>query len=125
MSTEAGPFDVSRSMLDGRTAVVAVSGEIDVQTAPRFERLLGETIEDIESHGLVVDLSEVTFLDSTALNVLVRCLERQKLQQENLCLVSSNSRVLSLLEVTRLDRVFDVVPDVDRALKRVSERWVQ
>jgi hypothetical protein len=36
--------------------------------------------------------------------------------------VSSNSRVLSLLEVTRLDRVFDVVPDRDRALERVSEK---
>lgn len=123
MSSQARPFDVMRSMLDSRTAVVAVRGEIDLDTAPRFEQLMGEAIEDIESRGLVVDLSAVTFLDSTALNVLVRCLERQRLQQEGLCLVSSDKRLLSLLEVTRLDRVFDVVPDLDRALGRVSESW--
>jgi anti-sigma B factor antagonist len=110
-------------MLDARTAVVEVSGAIDVRTAPRFEELLGDAVDDVASHGIVVDLSGVTFLDSTALNVLVRCLERQKLQLERLCLVSGDSRVLSLLEVTRLDRVFDVVPDRDQALKRVSERW--
>lgn len=123
MSSEAEPFDVTRSMLDARTAVVEVSGAIDVRTAPRFEELLGDAVDDVASHGIVVDLSGVTFLDSTALNVLVRCLERQKLQLERLCLVSGDSRVLSLLEVTRLDRVFDVVPDRDQALKRVSERW--
>ncbi|MEA2404920.1 MAG: hypothetical protein QOE08_1567, partial [Thermoleophilaceae bacterium] len=88
MSSETESFDVTRSMLGSGTAVVAVSGEIDVRTAPRFEELLGDGVDDVPSHGLVVDLSGVTFLDSTALNVLVRCLERQKLRRERLCLVS-------------------------------------
>jgi anti-sigma B factor antagonist len=123
VSSETESFDVTRSMLGSGTAVVAVSGEIDVRTAPRFEELLGDGVDDVPSHGLVVDLSGVTFLDSTALNVLVRCLERQKLRRERLCLVSSDRRVLSLLEVTRLDRIFEVVPDRDKAVERVSRSW--
>ena len=52
--------------------------------------------------------------------MLVRCLERQKARLEGLCLVSRDGRVTSLLEVTRLDRLLDVAPDLDEALRRVS-----
>src|SRR2546430_818303 len=78
-------FEVSRSVLDKSTALVTVVGEIDSETAPRFDLSLSEAVEDKSTHGIVVDLSAVRFLDSSALNALIRCFERQKLRMEALC----------------------------------------
>src|SRR3954471_23558286 len=115
-------FEVSLSLLDESTALVTVVGEIDFETAPRFDQSLSEAVEDKTSHGIVVDLSAVSFLDSSALNALIRCFERQKLRMEGLCLVARDSRVTTLLEVARLDRILRVVPDREQALRYVTGR---
>jgi anti-anti-sigma factor len=115
-------FEVSRSLLDKSTALVTVVGEIDSETAPRFDLSLSEAVEDKSTHGIVVDLSAVRFLDSSALNALIRCFERQKLRMEALCLVARDSRVTTLLEVTRLDEVLRVAPDREQALRYVTGR---
>src|SRR4051812_2446643 len=115
-------FEVSRSTLDESTALVTVAGEIDFETAPRFDQSLSEAVEDKRTQGIVVDLSGVSFLDSSALNALIRCFERQKLRMEGLCLVARDSRVTTLLEVARLDRILHVVPDREQALRYVTGR---
>jgi len=122
MADSPASFEVSRSLLDRSTALVTVVGEIDFETAPRFDQSLSEAVEDESTHGIVVDLSAVSFLDSSALNALIRCFERQKLRMEGLCLVARDSRVTTLLEVTRLDRVLRVVPDREQALRHVTGR---
>jgi anti-sigma B factor antagonist len=122
MADSPASFEVSRSLLDRSTALVTVVGEIDFETAPRFDQSLSEAVEDESTHGIVVDLSAVSFLDSSALNALIRCFERQKLRMEGLCLVARDSRVTTLLEVTRLDRVLRVVPDREQALRYVTGR---
>src|SRR3954454_21239077 len=115
-------FEVLRSLLDESTALVSVVGEIDFETAPRFDQALSDAVEDKATRGIVVDLAGVSFLDSSALNALIRCFERQKLHMEGLCLVARDSRVTTLLEVTRLDRVVRVVPDREQALRYVTGR---
>jgi anti-sigma B factor antagonist len=122
MADSPASFEVSRSLLDRSTALVTVVGEIDFETAPRFDQSLSEAVEDESTHGIVVDLSAVSFLDSSALNALIRCFERQKRRMEGLCLVARDSRVTTLLEVTRLDRVLRVVPDREQALRYVTGR---
>jgi anti-sigma B factor antagonist len=122
MADSPASFEVSRSLLDRSTALVTVVGEIDFETAPRFDQSLSEAVEDESTHGIVVDLSAVSFLDSSALNALIRCFERQKQRMEGLCLVARDSRVTTLLEVTRLDRVLRVVPDREQALRYVTGR---
>src|SRR4051812_2619124 len=112
-------FGVTRSVLDGRVSVVAVTGEVDVWTAPDFQDALTAAVMDEETDGIVVDLSGVSFLDSTALNALVRCFEQQKARLQGLSLVSDDSRVTSLLEVPRLDRLLEVFPTSDEAIARV------
>jgi anti-sigma B factor antagonist len=114
-------FEVSLSLLDESTALVTVVGEIDFETAPRFDQSLSEAVDDQRTHGIVVDLSGVTFLDSSALNALIHCFERQKLRMEGLCLVARDSRVTTLLEVTRLDRILHVAPDREQALRYVTD----
>ena len=101
--------------------VVTVSGDIDLGTAPDFEDELARAIEGGLGGGLVIDLSEVSFIDSTGLNALVRAFERQRLAGSLLALVSDDSRVAMMLEVTRLDRVLTRFPTRDEALAAVRD----
>lgn len=87
--------------------VVKVSGEVDIQTSPILEehlqRVLGEG-----HHSLVVDLSEVTFLDSTGLSVLINALKQCQGAGGHLRLESPRPHVRRVFEVTGLSDVFDV-----------------
>jgi anti-sigma B factor antagonist len=111
MTQQAGPT----------TTVVEVQGDVDVGTAPVFEDELGRAVENGIAKALVVDLSGVTFIDSTGLNALVRAFERQRLAGSELALVSDDSRVAMILEVARLDRVLRRYPTRAEALAAVGE----
>jgi anti-sigma B factor antagonist len=100
--------------------VVVVSGDVDLGTAPDFEDELARAVEGGLDGGLVIDLSGVSFIDSTGLNALVRAFERQRLAGEGLALVSDDSRVTMMLEVTRLDRVLRRYPTRAEALEAVQ-----
>ena len=110
---------ISRSVDDG-TSIVVVVGEIDMANAPIFERRLSEAVEDTETCSIVVDLNQVTFMDTTALNALVHCFERQRSRLQGFAVVADDSRVTTLLEVTRLDRLLKVFPTRHEALASVA-----
>jgi len=95
--------------------VLAVSGELDMATAPTVrERLHGLLAEGHEK--LIVDLDNVGFLDSTALGVLVGVLKRVRTQDGDLRLVCNQPRVLKVFEITRLDQAFTIRDSVDAAV---------
>jgi anti-sigma B factor antagonist len=95
--------------------VLAVSGELDMATAPAVrERLHGLLAEGHEK--LIVDLDNVGFLDSTALGVLVGVLKRVRTQDGDLRLVCNQPRVLKVFEITRLDQAFTIRDSVDAAV---------
>ena len=96
--------------------VLAVSGEIDIATAPSLREKLHSLLA--EGHqNLIVDLDEVTFLDSTALGVLVGVLKRARTEGGELRIVCNQPRVRKVLEITRLDSAFDLCTSVDDAIK--------
>jgi len=103
-------LDVSVGMLDG-SALVTVSGEIDVYTSPLLQERLVEVLRDGSSR-IVLDLSEVTFLDSTGLGVLITALKRCRSADGDLILVTAQPNVLKVLEITGLNDVFDVQESV-------------
>lgn len=67
----------------------------------------------------MLDLSDVSFIDSTGLSVLLNGLRRVTRMQSRLALVCANPTVLRLFEITRLDSTFDILPTRDEALERV------
>jgi anti-anti-sigma factor len=93
-----------------------VSGEIDLTTSDAFEQELTHAIGERALEGIVVDLSRVTFMDSSALNALVRAFELQRAGLRSMSLVTDDRRVLVLLEVTRLDQIIPIFPTRDEAL---------
>jgi anti-sigma B factor antagonist len=95
--------------------VLRVFGEVDIQTSPildeELRRVVGEGVSSI-----IVDLSEVTFLDSTGLSVLIAGLKRCQNARGDLRLVSPRSNVRKVLEITGLIDVFHLqAPDEERA----------
>lgn len=96
-------------------AVVAVSGEVDVASAPR----LREQIVSLVSEGvprIVCDLSGVEFLDSTGLGVLVGALKRCRTHGGELVLVCTQPSILKVFEITGLLQVFEIHETVEAAL---------
>lgn len=93
--------------------VVWAAGEIDVSTAPRLREHL--TALPPEATRVVVDLSEVTFLDSTGLGVLVAGWKRCEENGARLELVVTRPQVMKVLEITTLDAVFTIHSSIDEA----------
>ena len=96
-------------------AVLTVTGEVDVATAPRLrEQLIG--LVSSERYRIVVDLEAVDFIDSTGLGVLIGALKRVRSHDGDLALICSEPRVLRVFEITGLDRVFAIHPSLDLAV---------
>jgi anti-sigma B factor antagonist len=106
--------------VDSSATVVVVTGDVDIGTAPDFEDELARAVEQHVGTGLVIDLTGVTFIDSTGLNSLVRAFERQRLLGGALALVTDDSRVAMMLEITRLDRVLRRYTTRSEALAAVT-----
>ncbi len=98
--------------IDGDRAVLTVSGEVDVYTAPTLREHILTAISDGAS-TVVVDLSSVAFMDSTGLGVLVGALKRLRQQDGNLHVVCDSEPVLKIFRVTGLMDVFGVVASLD------------
>lgn len=96
-------------------AVLAVSGEVDVATAPRLRERLVSMVTDGQ-HRIVVDLEGVDFLDSTGLGVLVGALKRVRTHDGELSLVCTQPRILKVFEITGLTKVFSIHDSVDEAV---------
>ena len=112
-------FELSSETRDGTIHLIHVKGEIHVSTAPEFAARLDEAIAG-DTTAVVLDLTEVEFIDSTGLTVLLNGLRSVTLRGGTLALAISNPTVLRLFEITRLDTTFDIQPTVDDALRRVK-----
>ena len=77
---------------------VRVGGELDLQAAPALKQALAELIED-GYIDVVVDMTDTTFLDSTALGVLAGRFRELRAQGGSLAVICSNRNVLDTLEI--------------------------
>jgi anti-sigma B factor antagonist len=108
------PFAVVRHELDERAGALAVEGELDLASAPSLKWALTDML-DAGNDQVVVDLSNVTFIDSTALGVLVGI--RKNLRPgARLAIACTHPDVLNIFELTGLDATFDLFSTFDDAL---------
>ena len=95
-------FDLSVERNGGR-ARVAVSGELDLGTAGRLERCLAELLQTREP--VLLDLSELTFMDSTGLCALLKAREQAEATQWPLAMVRPESQALVTLRQSGAERL--------------------
>ena len=98
---------------DGPTVVVSLSGEIDVAAAPAVRERL-EAAAD-RADALVVDLTQVTFIDSTALGVLIGIHKQCSASGTSIRLAVSEPRILKVFEITGLTDLFSISPSLAEA----------
>jgi anti-sigma B factor antagonist len=89
--------------------VLPLEGEIDLHVSPRVERAIASFIKERPAH-VVVDLSGVTFIDSSGLAVLIRAMQDVQEYGGKLSLSGISENVRSIFEMARLDQVFLIDP---------------
>ncbi|MFL6160458.1 MAG: STAS domain-containing protein [Marmoricola sp.] len=95
---------------DGARAELLVSGEVDIAVADALhDAALAALGPDLP--GLVVDLSGLTFLDSTGIGALVRIRNDVIAGGRTLTLANPTARIVRILDVTGLSTVFDIDPE--------------
>ena len=108
-----GTFASQVSRTNGQ-AIVRVQGEVDLYTAPQLWEALDIAIAGAP-HELVIDLSEVTFLDSSGLSMLVRAHKRLRPFAGTVVIRGAAEQVSMALQVTKLNTVLTVEPPVPAA----------
>ena len=108
-------FALSEDALDADRHVVAVRGEIDLFTAPELKQKLTDAIEAGKTR-IVVDLSATTFLDSTALGVLIGAVKRLRSREGALVIVNTDANIAKTFEITGLDQIFTIMGTRDEAI---------
>lgn len=102
-----GQFDVSVSSQDG-AHTLALRGELDIATADQLTDALG-TVSPGAGEQLVIDLTEVGFMDSTGLRVLIASNNEAREAGYELVIVTGESPAKRVLELTRMDEHMRVV----------------
>ena len=112
-------FALTEDALDADRHVVAVRGEIDLFTAPELKQKLTDAIEGGKTR-IVVDLSDTTFLDSTALGVLIGAVKRLRSRDGVLTIVNTDPNIAKTFEITGLDQIFTIRPTRDEAVEALD-----
>lgn len=96
--------------------IVELTGEIDLNQSPSFHEALVDLCGE-EPERLIVHLSKVDYIDSSGVGSLVEIYRRLKRKGHKMILVAPSERVGSVLEITRLDQFFTIVPTEQEAMQ--------
>lgn len=94
--------------------VIALKGEVDLDNSPAARKLLLESIDD--ANRVLVDLSDVTYIDSSGVASLVEALQVSKKNDTGFALAAASEPTRRVLELARLDKVFTIYETVEAAL---------
>jgi anti-sigma B factor antagonist len=107
--------------LDRGIAVVKVSGELDLSTCGTLRDTLVRVVTDEDRLGLVVNMSGVTFIDSTGIGVLVGIWHRVRGGNSRMALAELSRPVAQLLNTAGLTKILPVYPDDAHAVAALLE----
>jgi anti-sigma B factor antagonist len=108
-------FAIEDRRIGDDTHVVAVSGEVDLFTAPEFKQRVMTPVAAGVEH-VIVDLTGTTFIDSSSLGALIAANRRLKSRGARLVVACDTDTIVKTLRITGLDGVFTVVRSVEAAL---------
>jgi len=96
--------------------VVTPYGEVDAHSAPSLRQAISDELLDPGVRHLVVDLSRTTFLDSSALGVLIGAFKRMRERDGRLDVVQPPPALRRIFEITALDRILSLYESREQAL---------
>ena len=105
-----------KTRADGRVTILTVSGDLVIgDPESTFKKTVMRLLEGGQTN-LLVDLRGVGFLDSSGLGALVRALTNSQKEGGQTKLLHAGPRVRKLLEMTKLDSVFEMHDDLEKAV---------
>jgi anti-anti-sigma factor len=115
-------FGIAQRGLDERTSVISFEGELDLSSAPQLKWTLLDSLE-AGRRLIVVDLSLCTFMDSTALGVLI-VVQRSLAAGVRMVIVTEHPSILRIFELAGMDGAFAIFPTLADALTRSAQQDV-
>jgi anti-anti-sigma factor len=100
-------FGVERRVEQG-DVVLAVRGDIDVESAPRLWQEIEPQLDT--TRHMIVDLSQVSFIDSTGVGTIIRAVNALRDRGQRLTLRSPTPMTKTVFETVGLSRVVDILP---------------
>jgi anti-sigma B factor antagonist len=119
MPQEDPDFHAELQWLGQHLALIDVDGEIDLYTSPELKKLMVEALETGAEH-IVADFRHVTFVDSTALGVLLTSARKLRWKKGSIDIVCDDAGVLGVFATTGLDKVFCLYPTREAALAQLA-----
>lgn len=107
------------TLAEGRVGVVSIDGEIDFNVVADVRRAFDEALSGSPS-CLLIDLTEVSFIASDGLGVLIETQRKADADGRKLQLIHPQPHILGLLRKTQLTRLFQIRETLDEALKSCS-----
>src|SRR5262249_8273747 len=98
-----------------RPNVLTFKGEIDLHVSPVITASLQSAVKK-KPKKLVVDLSQVNYIDSSGLAALIEAMQDVEDYGGKFVLAGLQETVRTIFEIARLDQVFQIFPNVDTAL---------
>ena len=90
--------------------VLEPTGLIDNAGGTQIRRDVSDLLK-LGIEAILIDFSNITFMDSSGLGALVATLQQVRKQESQLYLCSLNDQVSIILELTKMDKIFDILPD--------------
>lgn len=97
--------------LDGENLFASVKGDVDLNNSPDLRVALLGLLKDRSPKRLILNLGAVSYMDSSAIAVLVEALQKVRKAGGKICLTGLQTRVKGLLEIARLDSIFILAKD--------------
>jgi len=112
-------LNISDYPLDAQTHVVEVAGQVDLYAAPGLKEATWRVLDQGKTR-VIIDLSQVTFMDSTGLGVLIGALKRLRAVRGALALIVTDYDIERLFEMTGLDGMFAIYRTRDEAVEQFT-----
>jgi anti-sigma B factor antagonist len=109
-------FSIEEHRISGDIHVVAVTGEVDLFTAPEFKQRVSAPI-GAGVERLIVDLTQATFIDSSSLGVLIGAQRRLQSRGGRMVIACDTDAIVKAFRITGLDGVFTLVASVEAAFE--------
>ncbi len=104
------------SRSNGDIVILDISGEIDLYNAPEIKDIIGSLI-DQKKYNVIINLKEVTYIDSSGIGALISSLSNLKKYQGGLKIINVFASVKKVFELTKLTSFFDIHESEEEAIK--------
>jgi len=108
-----------KTRVEQNALIVKVSGELDLVIAEQFKALIEKELEQLKINSLILDLEEVSFIDSSGLGAILGRYKVLSEKKGKMALINPQPTVRRILELSGILRIINIYEDLDKALSAI------